>query len=117
MNTETPNTTQEPFSTWAILELLGHRKLVGLVTEVELAGTKMLRIDVTTRDGKQATQFYSTSAVYCLTPTTEATAKAYVCNSVAPVSPYELLPAPGPDTCKNALAEAVDDDDEFAAFD
>lgn len=31
---------------WAILELLGHRRLAGRVSEVTLAGTTMLRLDV-----------------------------------------------------------------------
>lgn len=34
------------FSSWAILELMGHRQRAGLVQEVELFGGKLLRIDI-----------------------------------------------------------------------
>lgn len=67
----------ELFSGWAILELMGHRKLAGHVTSVEIAGKGMLRIDVPANDGQgmTATQFYSPEALYCLTPTSEEIAR------------------------------------------
>lgn len=34
------------FESWAILELMGHRRLAGYVREITLAGAGMLRIDV-----------------------------------------------------------------------
>ncbi len=34
------------FETWAILELMGHRRLAGFVTEQEIGGANLLRIDV-----------------------------------------------------------------------
>lgn len=34
------------FGTWAILELMGHVKLAGFVTEEELFGGKIGRIDI-----------------------------------------------------------------------
>lgn len=90
MNTETTAATNR-FESFAFLELMGHRKLAGLVQEVEIAGGKFLRIDVPNHEGKLTTQFYSPSSVYCITPTTEAMVKAYaVKNSPAPVHRYEL---------------------------
>ncbi len=91
-----------PVIGWAILELMGHRKLGGWVTEQEVAGAAFVRIDVPGPDNPVdpmgevalATQFYSPSAVYCITPTTEEIARAVAANtSPAPVSRYEL-PAP-----------------------
>lgn len=79
------------FETFAFLELMGHRKLAGLVQEVEIAGGKFLRIDVPDHEGKLTTQFYSPSSVYCITPTTEAMVKAYAAhNAPRPVSRFEL---------------------------
>lgn len=76
-----------------ILELLGHRKLAGYLTETEIAGAKFLRIDVPTDEGKNVTQFYSPSAVYCITPTTkEMVSQMAHSNSPAPVSRFNLLP-------------------------
>ena len=63
----------EPFKGWVILELMGHRRLAGYVVEQEVAGAGMLRIDVFAGQDEAAiaTQFYSPSAVYCMTPSTE----------------------------------------------
>jgi hypothetical protein len=91
----------EKFAGWAILELMGHRRLAGYVQEVELAGAGMLRLDVpgwihTEPTGEQkerggATQFYSPASVYCLTPTTEETARRVAdMGRPMPVQQWEL---------------------------
>ena len=63
----------EPYNGWSVLELLGHRRLHGLVQETTLAGAGFLRIDVYEgpAEAASATQFYPPSSVYCLTPATE----------------------------------------------
>jgi hypothetical protein len=82
-------TEKEAMREWVILELMGHRRLAGLLTEVEIAGEGMLRLDVPS--DPPATQFYSPKAVYCITPTTEALARAFsVREKAAPVSRWEL---------------------------
>ena len=80
------------FDGWAILELMGHRRLGGHVRVQELAGAPFFRIDVPTLDGKAfATQFYAPGSVYCMTPTTEETARAIAKREQpAPVHLYEL---------------------------
>lgn len=69
---------QQPFEQWAIVELMGHRRLGGLVTEAERFGTKMLRIDIPPPedDGQTITQFYGGPAIYGVTITDEETARA-----------------------------------------
>lgn len=71
-----------PFEGWAVLELMGHRRLVGYVRETTLAGAGVLRIDVLNTVGggsaEPATQFYPPSALYCLTPCTEEAARRCV---------------------------------------
>jgi len=73
--TDTTLDDREPFREWAILELMGHRKLAGLVTEQEIGGSKLIRIDVPGADGNVATQFYGSAAVYCMTPVAEELAR------------------------------------------
>jgi hypothetical protein len=63
------------FSEWAIVELMGHRKLAGHVTEQEIAGSAFLRLDIHDSNSDVVTQFYSPGAVYCITPTTEEIAR------------------------------------------
>lgn len=85
---------KSPIQGWAILELMGHRKLGGLIEEAEIAGASFIRIDVPGESEEIiATQFYSASAIYCITPTTEDMARAVAIYSrPEPVSRWELPP-------------------------
>lgn len=88
---------ESKFEGWAILELMGHRRLGGYVSEATLAGGAFLRIDVPAeQEGtKPATQFYAPHSVYCLTPTTEAMARAVAkMAQPAPVHQWELPQLP-----------------------
>lgn len=89
--------TEAPaFETWAIVELMGHRRLAGRLTEQEIAGSGFLRLDIPS--DPPATQFYRPAAVYAITPTTEETARRVATLSrPAPVQAWELAPAPSPD--------------------
>ncbi len=94
-----PIPAREPskFSEWCVLELLGHRRLAGKVTEEQIAGAGVLRLEVPGDDGQpDVTQFYSPSALYCITPVTEEIARAMAKRyRPEPVHRYELpaLPA------------------------
>lgn len=99
-----PEETQ--FEEWAILELMGHRKLAGRVVEQTIAGRGFLRIDLEDDNGAQQSQIYSPDAVYCITPTTEEIARVIAkrCR-IKPIEVWEvqdLLPA----------AQTSDDDDD-----
>ena len=89
-----------PFEGWAILELMGHRRLAGYVREQDVAGASFVRIDVPRADVENealATQFYAPAAVYCITPTTEETARRVaVLAHPTPVKQWELPPATTP---------------------
>lgn len=95
---ETQRNDSDIFEGWAILELMGHRRLAGRVKEETIAGTSFLRLDVYKQaaEGEEdhvATQFYSGSAIYCITPAAEE-----ICRMMgektrpAPVQRYELEP-------------------------
>jgi hypothetical protein len=106
------------FSEWCVLELMGHRRLAGKVTEVQIAGAGVLRLDVPGDDGEpDVTQFYAPSALNCITPTTEANARAMAKRyRPAPVHRYEL-PALAPARATVASDgydqnDSPDDDDE-----
>ncbi len=67
---------------WCALELFGHRQLAGLVEEVELAGVRMIRVEVPCRSGTEnrrddwpAVRYFNGSAIYSLTPVSEAQAR------------------------------------------
>lgn len=75
---------------WAIVELFGHVRRAGLLTEVELAGAGFLRLDIP--DGEHMiTQMISSKAIYAITPTTEQLARAAAGRwRPEPVRPWEL---------------------------
>jgi hypothetical protein len=92
--------SEETFDQWAIVEMLGHRRVAGRVREVVLAGAGMLRVDVPTTPGHvERTMYVSPGSVYALHPTSEAVAVA-ARSTPDPVSRWELpsatgQPAPG----------------------
>ena len=127
---------EKEFEGYAILELMGHRKLAGYVKWTQ---GPLLRIDVPgeihevpcQKCGKNfawhddalrptaslehsfvpgwfATQFYGPAAIYCITPTTEDLARrvAKGCRP-EPVSRWELPALPEP-VCDDRKDEAVD---------
>lgn len=81
----------EAFAGWAIVELMGHRVRAGQVQEVEIAGGKMLRVDIHCKDGAVLTEFYSTSAIYSLRPCSEEIARDEMSgySDPRPVKPVE----------------------------
>lgn len=67
---------------WAIVELMGHVKIAGELTEVEQFGVKMGRIDIPMSSGSTVTQFFGGQSVYRITPTTEEIVREYSKNNV-----------------------------------
>ncbi len=98
---------------WCILELMGHRRLAGLVSEVKIAGQGFLQIDIPDLDPDNwTTQFYAPSSVYGITPTTEEIATTVATQSASrPVHTWELraLDAGEPDWEDDDI-----DDDELS---
>lgn len=101
----------DTFAGWAILELMGHKRLAGYVTEVDFAGSAMIRIDIPgDEEGDTATQLYNSSAMYCLTPTDEATARRVAkLSTMAPVTRWQIE---APERRAAAIEAAGDDDDD-----
>lgn len=81
--------SEEP-AVWAIVELMGHVRLAGRLTEEEKFGAKMGRLDIPSEDGF-VTQLFGGGSVYRITIVTEAVAR-HVCkqSSPAPVSPWDF---------------------------
>jgi len=86
--------SEKAFEEWTILELFGHRRLAGLVREETIGSASFIRIDVPDGNGGFcATQYYSPSAIYCMTPTTKEMAEQVAARDrPQPVQRWELLP-------------------------
>lgn len=91
---------EQRFKAWAILELFGHKVMAGEVSEANIAGAVMVQINVPEVPAvppdpnyeysrAQAfipayTKFFSPSAIYGITPTTEESARAAAIRMRAP---------------------------------
>lgn len=105
----------EHFEEWAILELMGHRKMAGLVREIAVGGVSFIRIDVPAKEAGAwtATQYYNPTAVYCMTPVSEELARRVAQTyEPQPVTRYELPDAPAPRIAQSALDFGKEDEDE-----
>jgi len=88
--------SSEGFHSWAVVELMGHVRMAGRVTEEERFGVKMGRIDIPRGDGF-FTQYFTGSSVYRMTPVSEEVARSVAAGTQPePVHRWEL-PAPKPD--------------------
>ncbi len=80
------------FEEWALLELFGHQRLAGKVTEATIAGGAFVRVDVPDAKGRIIlTKYLNPSAIYGISPCDEnvAVAAAQRIES-APIQRYQL---------------------------
>jgi hypothetical protein len=86
------STEKTAFNGWALVELFGHQKIVGKVTEATMAGGAFLRVDVPAFDKSPAfTRFYGPGAIYSINPVTEEVARGLMTHyRNEPVSRFEL---------------------------
>lgn len=107
----------EPFEGeggWAIIELMGHVRIAGHLSEAKIAGAQVMRLDIYRAEGPAAlTQFIPPPApggsVYRITPATEAICRALGERSVpVPVARFELEP-PGPPAPRTIYDEDCDE--------
>jgi hypothetical protein len=101
------------FEHWGIVELMGHQRCAGKLTEEMIGGANMLRVDVPNGDSFR-TAYYGSSAIYALHITDEKVARA-AASSMGRAPPYAYdvdsalrrLTGPRPD-----ISEASQDEDE-----
>lgn len=65
----------ENIEIYAIVELFGHQRMAGKVSEQNIAGANMVRIDVPeTKTAPAFTRFLNPSAIYAINPVTKEVA-------------------------------------------
>jgi len=98
---------------WAMLELMGHRQRVGRVSEAEMYGGKLLRIDIPT-DGGDVTEYYGCTSVYALRPLAEEVARdaAKRHSDPRPVRPVDYRLEKPREADRRAVDDVDDQDDD-----
>ena len=91
------------FKEWAIVELFGHQRISGLVTQSQIADFLRVDVHVDVYDGVLYTRMINPKAIYAINPVSEEIARA-VAKEYAqpPVQRYEL---------RNLLAKGEEDSD------
>ena len=67
------------FETWAVVEVMGHKRCAGFVTEQTISGAAFVRVDVpeVTELLPAFTKWLGAGSIYAITLCTEETAKAF----------------------------------------
>lgn len=67
--------TEDKFESWAILEIMGHDRYAGLVTEQAIGGCAFVRVDVPAIDDlPEFCKLFGSSAIFSITPVTKEVA-------------------------------------------
>lgn len=97
MDTNAPEQKAPAIGMWAIIEIFGHQRIAGYMTEQVIGGQGFIRVDVPAIEGSddvgvQAhTKFYGPGAVYAINPVDEPIARLAARQiRHAPVSEYGL---------------------------
>lgn len=77
---------------WALVELFGHNRIAGEISEQTIGGCSFVRIDVPATDSEPGfTKLYGNGAIYAVTFVQEEIARAAAKTfRVRPVTPYEI---------------------------
>lgn len=108
------STEKETIEQFAVVEMMGHRKIAGAVKQSELAPGALIRVDVFGANGEiERTEHVGSSAIYDITICSEQTAKAAaIAHNPQPSFAYDILRQREDRQLPMAFREA-DDDDRF----
>jgi len=84
--------TTEKFDIYALIELFGHTRIAGRVTERNVGGASFLQVDVPeTELNPSFTRLLNPSAIYAINPVTEEVAHFYAKNlNVKPIESWDI---------------------------
>lgn len=115
--------TAEKFDQWGIVEVMGHKRFAGRITEQQIAGAALVRVDVPAVERRDVqynafTKLIGVASIYCITPTTEEVARkaaAVMADEGAAMPVYipeeRQIPASVPSHADPASYDDEDDDD------
>jgi hypothetical protein len=106
-------TANPMFEGWVLVELMGHRRLTGFGHEVEMFGTRVLRLDIALPEGEESLhQFYTGQAVFCVTPLSVEDATKHASDNLDTLRRMGLRPWPKAPTFGLVVAANYYDDND-----
>lgn len=86
------------FDQWCLVEVMGHHRYAGRVTEQQIGGASFIRVDVPeTKETPAFTKLLSPGAIFALTPVVEQTARVAAQGFRSrPYSMFEMAMLPSP---------------------
>lgn len=99
---------------WAIVEIMGHHRQAGRISEVTQFGAVLLRVDVPAGDG-WATEFYGGASIYRLRICTEEVAREALkqIGDPRPLEPVGFRERPAAPAIPHYAEDDLDDDRPF----
>lgn len=96
----------------AIVELMGHTKITGMVSKSAMG---LLRVDaVDPLTGAPITKYYNPSAIYCMTPITQESLKMVAeMNVPKPIGVWDIPQDIRAGLQKQLEAKSISDEDEY----
>jgi len=103
----------EQFKAWAMVELFGHTRIAGEVSEQNIAGGAMVRIDVPETESSPAfSRIVNVNAIYAINPMTEEMARSIAGQlNIKPIQPWDIREYV--EKNKRALMQPKGEFDEF----
>jgi len=88
------------FAAWGLLELFGHQRIAGQLSETTIGGCHFIRVDVPPVHKLAGyTRFFTQAAIFSLSPLSEAVTRQLAeALQAAPVHAYDLPRLGGPDS-------------------
>ena len=109
--------TPEGFEAWGIVDLFGHQRVAGRICEQQLGGDTFVRVDVPHENDGFHTRLFGKGAIYSISITDEAIARATASRMPnRPVYSYDLPALRADDAAsnvqplRNGLLRSVDED-------
>ena len=94
-------TDEQKTGFWAIVEIMGHKRYAGHVSEQVVGGASFVRVDVPRISGDyvEFTKLFGSQSIYCITPVSKDAARAAATQlREQPMSEWDL-----PQEWRNAL--------------
>ncbi|HEU4344076.1 MAG TPA: hypothetical protein VFU31_21180 [Candidatus Binatia bacterium] len=106
--------TTEALDLWAMVEIFGHTKVAGRLTERKIGVNVMLQVDVPKGDKEFShSRLFGPAAIFSINPTTEAWCRKWTASQAQ----YERSPLPYVPEAPKQLNEVQGPDDDVTLFD